>query len=216
MAPNSTVQSQAATAPSLTRSNSQSTASPSRSDQGPSSIAQPVSDNTLTTARSNSQPEINSSGAPSTPTISRPRRNIQPPIRRIYDTPQSSVRLSEAGQSRKRPAESPTQVFPKTPNPPLPQPTTATATTASNVSTPHTHIVPAVAPSSQTTLGHNNQSRNPAVGSHINTGMDPPAKRQKTTDLGTPCPLAGATLDWSSMLVSKPTSRHIRYPLLTS
>jgi hypothetical protein len=216
IAPNSAVQPKAATAPSLIRPNSQSTASPSHSDQGPISIVQPVSDTALTIARSNSQPEINPSNAPSTPTISRPRRNIQPPIRRIYDTPQSSVRLSEAGQSRKRPAESPTQVSPKTPNPPLPQPTTATATTTSNVSTPQTNIVPAVAPSSQTAPSHNNQSRNLIAGSHTNTGMNPPAKRQKITDTGAPRPLAGAALDWSSMLVSKPISRRIRYPLLIS
>lgn len=215
IAPNSTAQPKAATAPSLVRSNSQSAASPSHSDRGPSNIAQPISDPALTITRSNSQPEINPSSSSSTPTISRPRRNIQPPVRRIYDTPQSSVRLSETGQSRKRPAESPTQVSPRTPNPPLPQPTTTTAITATNVSTSRARVVPTVATSSQTAPSQNNQSRNLMTGSHTN-GMNPPAKRQKTSDLGAPRPLAGATLDWRSMLVSKPTSRRCRYSLLTS
>ncbi|KAG5656841.1 hypothetical protein KAF25_010394 [Fusarium avenaceum] len=201
IAPNSTAQPKAATAPSLVRSNTQSTASPSHSDQGPSNIALPVSDTALTITRSNSQPEINPSSSSSTPTISRPRRNIQPPIRRIYDTPQSSVRLNEAGQSRKRPAESPTQVSPRTPNPPLPQPITATATTASNVPSSRAQVVPTVVTSSRTAPSQNNQSRNLIAGSHTN-GMNPPAKRQKTSDLGAPRPLAGATLDWRSMLPS--------------
>ncbi|KAM0193809.1 hypothetical protein ACHAPI_007465 [Fusarium lateritium] len=198
----STFREKVATAPSLIRSNSQTTASPSQSDRGQSSIAQPVLDTTSKSARSNSQPEIDPSSAPSRLAISRPRRNIQPPIRQLYDTPQSSVRLSETGQSRKRPAESPTQGSPITPNSSLPQPATATATTTSNVSTPQTHIVPAAVPSPHTTPSHNNQSRSSVAGSHTNSGINPPAKRQKTTDIGTSRPFAGAALDWKTVLPS--------------
>ncbi|KAM0229049.1 hypothetical protein ACHAP5_011777 [Fusarium lateritium] len=194
----STVQEKAATTPSL----SQPTASPSQSDQGQSSIAQTVLETTSTSARSNSQPKVDPSSAPSRLTISRPRRNIQPPIRQLYDTPQSSVRLSETGQSRKRPAESPTQGSPITPNSSLPQPATATPTTTSNLSTPQTHMVPAAVPSLQTTPSHNNQSCSSVAGSHTNSGVNNPAKRQKTTDLGTQRPFAGAALDWNSVLPS--------------
>ncbi|KAM0354793.1 hypothetical protein ACHAPU_000615 [Fusarium lateritium] len=191
-----------ATTPSLARSNSQPTANAAHSVQAPSSTTQPESSSTLPSSRRISEPEINSSSSITTPTTVRPRRNIQPPIRQIYDTPQSSLLQSQTGQSRKRPAESPTQVAASTPNPPTPQASSAPMPTANNVSNLLAPAASATRPSSQAAITQNNQSSTPTSGNLAQSSMNPPAKRQKTTDLGTSRPLATGTLDWNSLLPS--------------
>ncbi|KAF4987974.1 hypothetical protein FGRMN_10022 [Fusarium graminum] len=194
-----TAQPPAATTPSLPRSDGQPTA---HSSQAQSSITQPEPSITPSSSRPSSQRETNPSSSIATPTISRPRRNIQPPIRQVYDTPQSSLLQNQTGQSRKRPADSPAQSTARIPNRHIAQASSAPMPTVNSAPTPSAPVVKATRPSSQAATARNNQSSNSTLGDLAQSSMNPPAKRQKTTDLGTSRPLSTGTLDWNSLLPS--------------